>query len=121
MTVNEVAEHCGVSDGFMVRALDQIGFKDAKPDIALPTPAITRFESVWGERIRAKRRTRLLLSRLCQTLRPPLCVQSTGRPRTSFGSLTRRSLPVATPSERGTAVRGVVKSCPAPSTSSAGR
>lgn len=55
ITVHQVAEHYGVSDGFMVRALDQIGFKNAKPDTALPTPTVTRFESEWGERIRAKR------------------------------------------------------------------
>jgi hypothetical protein len=55
MTVHEVAEHYGVSDAFMVRALDQMGFKNAQPDIALPAPTITRFESVWGERIRLKR------------------------------------------------------------------
>jgi hypothetical protein len=55
MTVHEVAEQYGVSNAFMVRALDQIGFGNAKPDTGLPTPTITRFEARFGERIRAAR------------------------------------------------------------------
>jgi hypothetical protein len=55
MTVHEVAEHYGVSDGFMARALDHIGFRNAKPDTPLATPTITRFEAAWGEKIRAAR------------------------------------------------------------------
>lgn len=55
LTVHEVAEHYGVSDGFMALALDKVGFKDAKPDTTLPVPTITRFEAEYGEKIRAKR------------------------------------------------------------------
>lgn len=55
MTVHEVAERYGVSDEFMVLALDKIGFKNAKPDTALPTPTITRFEATYGQRIRSAR------------------------------------------------------------------
>jgi hypothetical protein len=53
MTVHEVAEHYGVSDAFMVRALDRIGFKNAEPDTGLPTPTVTRFEAAFGDKIRA--------------------------------------------------------------------
>ena len=55
MTVHEVAGQYGVSDAFMVRALDQIGFRNVKPDTNLPTPMITRFEDRFGEKIRAAR------------------------------------------------------------------
>jgi hypothetical protein len=55
MTVHEVGQHYGVTDGFMVRALDQIGFKNAKPNTALPTDTVTLFEAKFGEKIRAKR------------------------------------------------------------------
>lgn len=54
-TVREVAEHNVVSDAFMVRALDRIGFKNAKPETGLPTPTVTRFEATFGDKIRAAR------------------------------------------------------------------
>lgn len=55
MTVHEVAEHYGVSDAFMVRALAKIGFRHAKPETALPTPTVARFEAEFGNKIRAAR------------------------------------------------------------------
>lgn len=55
MTVHEVAEHYGVSEAFMVCALDRVGFKNAKPGTAVPAPTITRFEAVFGDKIRAAR------------------------------------------------------------------
>lgn len=39
----------------MVRALDRIGFKNARPDAALPTPPLESFEAEFGEKIRASR------------------------------------------------------------------
>lgn len=55
MTVHGVAEQFGVSDAFMVRALEQIGFDNAKPNTGLPAPTILRFEARFGEGIRAAR------------------------------------------------------------------
>ncbi|MCX6401823.1 MAG: hypothetical protein NTX33_18070 [Propionibacteriales bacterium] len=55
MTVHEVAERYGVSDAFMVRALDLIGFRDAEPGTALPEATVDRFEAVFGNKIRAAR------------------------------------------------------------------
>ena len=55
MTAHEVAEHYGVSDAFMVRALAKIGFRHAKPETALPTPTVARFEAEFGNKIRAAR------------------------------------------------------------------
>ena len=55
MTVHEVAEQYGVSDAFMVRALDQMGIRNVKSDTNLSTPTITRFEDRFGENIRAVR------------------------------------------------------------------
>jgi hypothetical protein len=55
MTVREVAQNYGVSDAFMIRALDRIGFANAKSDTGLPTPTVTRFEATFGEKIRAAR------------------------------------------------------------------
>jgi hypothetical protein len=53
MTVQQVAESYGVSTTFLVQALDQIGFANAKPDTALSTATITRFEAKFGAKIRA--------------------------------------------------------------------
>lgn len=39
LTVNEVGRHYGVRDAFIVRALDQIGFKNATPHTGPPTPS----------------------------------------------------------------------------------
>lgn len=55
ITVHEVAEHYGVSDAFMVRALAKIGLRQAKPETALPTPTVERFEAEFGNKIRAAR------------------------------------------------------------------
>ncbi len=53
MSVHEVAEHYGVSDAFMVRALDKIGFRRAKSATPLPTATVTRSEATFGSKIRA--------------------------------------------------------------------
>lgn len=55
LTVHEVARQYGVSEAFMALALDKIGFKNAKPDSALSAATITRFEAVYGERVRKAR------------------------------------------------------------------
>lgn len=55
MTVHEVAEHYGVSDAFMVRALERIGFKNADPDTGVPTQTVARFEAAFGDGVRAAR------------------------------------------------------------------
>lgn len=55
MTVHEVAEHYGVSDAFMVRALGKIGFKSADPDTGVPTQTVARFEEAFGDRVREAR------------------------------------------------------------------
>lgn len=55
MTVHEVAEHYGVSDGFMLRALARIGFANAKSDTGVPTQTVERFEAEFGDRVRAAR------------------------------------------------------------------
>lgn len=53
-TVQEVADHYGVSTGFMVQALAKIGHHAAKP--GQPSAAtVARFESAYGDKIRAAR------------------------------------------------------------------
>jgi hypothetical protein len=54
-TVHEVAEHYGVSDAFMVRALERLGLTDATPETGLATAILTRFEAAFGAKIRANR------------------------------------------------------------------
>lgn len=55
MTVREVADRYGVTTGFMVQALAKVGYNAAGPDAVLPAPVLARFESEFGEKIRAKR------------------------------------------------------------------
>src|SRR5680860_1534359 len=55
MTVHGVAERYGVSDAFMLRALDRIGFEDAGPSTGVPEPTVARFEATFGDKIRAAR------------------------------------------------------------------
>lgn len=55
LTVSQVANRYGVTTTFMVQALDKIGYRNAKPDSALPGATIARFESAFGEKIRAAR------------------------------------------------------------------
>jgi hypothetical protein len=55
LTVHEVAQLHGVSDAFMVLALDKIGCKNTTSGTALSLHVIERFEAVYGERIRKAR------------------------------------------------------------------
>lgn len=55
MTVHEVAEQYGVTDTFMVRVLDKIGFKNATPSTNLPTQTVEHFEAAYGDKVRAAR------------------------------------------------------------------
>lgn len=55
MTVREVADRYEVSTGFMVQALAKIGCLEMTPDKTLSAAIITRFESTFGEKIRAAR------------------------------------------------------------------
>lgn len=55
LTVSHVADRYGVTTTFMVRALDQIGCRNMRPDSALSAATIAQFESAFGEKIRTAR------------------------------------------------------------------
>lgn len=57
LTVQEVADRYDVSIKFMIAALDKIGFRRARPDSPLSAVTVQRFETEWGEKIRAARRS----------------------------------------------------------------
>jgi hypothetical protein len=55
LTVREVADRYRVSVAFLTLALEKIGYRASGPDSALPSGVVARFESAYGEIIRAAR------------------------------------------------------------------
>lgn len=54
-TVRQVADRYGVTTKFLTLALEKIGYRVADPNQPLPTAVAARFESAFGDKIRAAR------------------------------------------------------------------
>jgi hypothetical protein len=82
MTVREVADRYGVTTGFMVQALAKVGYNVAGPDSVLPAAALARFESEFGDKIRAKRPApELASSRESDSAAVPAAARDRRRPK----------------------------------------
>ena len=55
LTVREVAAQYGVTPGFLILALERIGYRAATPDTALSAATVNRFELHFGDGVRAAR------------------------------------------------------------------
>jgi hypothetical protein len=100
LKVQSVADSYGVSTAFLVRALAQMGFKDAQADTLVPTVILTRFEARYGARIQAKRPPAPVTRRFSSSnqVRPPAQVMRVahgrvGAGRDSAGNREKRLLP----------------------------
>ena len=56
-TVREVADRYGVTTKFLTLALEKIGYRVAEADQPLSAATVARFESTYGDKIRAARPT----------------------------------------------------------------